>query len=91
MNVTDIDGNEVRGLLANDPANVEFLQPQSPVSVPVGDVNDWMIKSDNGIVGGFTVPSWPPCRSETAKSVYRVAAHAFESIVGRFREFGQSV
>jgi uncharacterized protein YegJ (DUF2314 family) len=56
LTVTAVEGDQVYGTLANDPANLGPLKLGSKVSVTLSDVNDWCyIDSQGNLQGGFTI------------------------------------
>jgi len=55
IEVEAIDGEEVRGKLANDPVALGELKCGDPVSIRVGDLNDWNFIRGGELHGGFTV------------------------------------
>jgi uncharacterized protein YegJ (DUF2314 family) len=55
IEVQSIDGDTIRGALANDPVNVPDLQCGSPVEVEKDRIQDWLYLRKDKMVGGFTV------------------------------------
>ncbi|MBI3840288.1 MAG: DUF2314 domain-containing protein [Planctomycetia bacterium] len=56
LTVTAVEGDQVYGMLANDPANLGPLKLGSTVSVALSDLNDWCyIDSQGNLQGGFTI------------------------------------
>jgi uncharacterized protein YegJ (DUF2314 family) len=56
IEVTAVEGGQVYGLLANDPANLGPLKLGSKVQAPVSDINDWCyIDAKGDLHGAFTV------------------------------------
>lgn len=56
LEVTAIEGEQVYGTLANEPANLGPLRLGSKVKVAAADVNDWLYVDDAGNAqGGFTL------------------------------------
>jgi uncharacterized protein YegJ (DUF2314 family) len=56
ISVTAIEGKQAYGELGNDPVNLGSLKLGSKVSVPIGDVNDWLyLDGQQKMVGGFTI------------------------------------
>lgn len=52
--VAGLAGGEIHGYLDNDPVNLGELKHGDYVSVPESDLNDWVYKEDDRIVGMFT-------------------------------------
>jgi len=56
LDVTAIEGGQVYGTLANEPANLGPLRLGSKVKVPVEELNDWCyIDAQGEVQGGFTI------------------------------------
>ncbi len=55
ITVTRIDGDQVHGTIANDPADIEGVQLGSAVVCKLAELSDWMFLRDGERVGGFTV------------------------------------
>ncbi len=56
VSITSVEGDNVYGVLGNDPHNLGSLKIGSKVSVPIADLNDWCyLDSDGNMAGGFTV------------------------------------
>ncbi|GAB7530337.1 DUF2314 domain-containing protein [Pseudomonas sp. 3A(2025)] len=57
MWVTDIDfdGQNLHGVLMNEPQWVGSLRAGDPVTVPVADLNDWIYVTCGRVYGGFTI------------------------------------
>ncbi len=56
LRVTSVENGVVFGVLNNDPGIVEGYRIGQSLQARVSELNDWMIASDSGIKGGFTVP-----------------------------------
>lgn len=55
IQVTRIADDAIDGRLANSPRDLPTHKEGDPVSVPLDELNDWMILSDEGMTGAFTV------------------------------------
>lgn len=56
ITVTAVEGNQVYGTLANEPANLGPLKVGSKVKVPLSDLNDWcFMDAQRALQGGFTL------------------------------------
>lgn len=56
IEVHRIDDDSVTGVLGNDPQHVRNLQPRQQVTIPVADIEDWLIADKSGrMLGGFSV------------------------------------
>ncbi len=56
MTVTALEGNQIFGMLANDPVNLGPLRIGSKVCVALSDLTDWCYVDSSGIFqGGFTL------------------------------------
>ena len=57
IEVTGMEPDYIHGKLANDPVNLEGLELDSQVEVPISDLNDWSIMSedDEAPLGLYTV------------------------------------
>jgi uncharacterized protein YegJ (DUF2314 family) len=56
ITVTAVEGDQVYGTLANDPADLGPLELGSKVSIALSDLNDWCyIDPDGSLQGGFTL------------------------------------
>ncbi len=55
VQLTGIEGTNFKGLIANEPALVSGHTLGDPVVVPLSEVSDWMIRSENAIYGGYTM------------------------------------
>ena len=56
--VTAIEGDRIFGTLENEPVEVRGVRFGSKLSIPLGDLNDWVISDErgmDGIIGGFTI------------------------------------
>lgn len=51
-----VENGVVFGVLNNDPGIVEGYRIGQSLQARVSELNDWMIASDSGMKGGFTVP-----------------------------------
>lgn len=70
VDVDAIDGDAVRGRLANIPAQPGFQQGQA-VRVPQADISDWAYRDDRGVIVGHrtTRVLLPQMNAETRRSV----------------------
>ena len=55
MEVDEVDGDVVRGVLSNQPVDFSDLKMGQRVDVDVSAVNDWLYVQNDEIVGGFTM------------------------------------
>lgn len=55
VNVKTIDGDEVTGLLDNDPVFVTELAAGDTVTIKASDVGDWIYERDGRFTGGFSM------------------------------------
>ena len=55
IQVTAIEGDLVRGTLANEPRDLEGLKLGSAVSCKLSELSDWFYEQDGKMVGGTTV------------------------------------
>jgi uncharacterized protein YegJ (DUF2314 family) len=51
----DFDGERVRGVLMNEPNQLQNVHEGDAVDVPLERVEDWMIASRDSVLGAFTV------------------------------------
>lgn len=55
INVQSVDGDVVRGVLANDPLDIEGHKLGSKVECKLAELSDWLFRRDGAMVGGYTV------------------------------------
>lgn len=55
IEVTAIEGENIRGDLGNDPVDLGRLKMGDEVVVPVADLNDWVYAKGDDLIGLFTV------------------------------------
>lgn len=54
IDLVAIEGDELRGVLGNDPLDLPGLRMGSAIVVPVSDVEDWVYVRDGKMAGGFS-------------------------------------
>ena len=64
LKVTSVEQGVVYGVLNNDPGIVEGYRMGQALQARVSDLNDWMIPTDSGPKGGFTLQRVARARSE---------------------------
>lgn len=55
INVQSVDGDVVRGILANDPLDIPDRKLGSKVECKLAELSDWLYLRDGAMVGGYTV------------------------------------
>lgn len=55
LDVTAVDGDTIRGNLANDPMDLGALREGDEVETTVDELNDWIMVRNGERIGGFTV------------------------------------
>lgn len=75
MQLIDYRDGKFIGLLANDPVNGNQYKMGDPVTVADADVEDWMVRSDDAIYGGYTarvaLESLPKEQAEKYRVMFR--------------------
>jgi uncharacterized protein YegJ (DUF2314 family) len=54
LQVADVRDGAFIGLLANSPVNGTKYRLGQPMTVPIADVEDWMVRTSDAIYGGYT-------------------------------------
>ena len=55
VNDVEFDGDNVSGVLINDPNELTNVKNGDPVVVPLSQVSDWLFSSQGNTYGGFTI------------------------------------
>jgi uncharacterized protein YegJ (DUF2314 family) len=55
VKVAAIEGEQIRGILDNEPVDVKSVRHGDSVQVKLADLNDWIYVQDGTMIGGFTV------------------------------------
>ncbi|MDA7916325.1 DUF2314 domain-containing protein [Verrucomicrobia bacterium] len=53
--VTEIDGDEIKGNIDNEPVDLPGFKEGDEVTISVSDLNDWSIMSEDGLKGAYTM------------------------------------
>lgn len=56
IDVTEIEGDTIRGTIADDPVDIEGMRFGDAVELTAGEITDWMyVNAAREVVGGYTI------------------------------------